>query len=697
MSNLSNDYDVRLATLKKLGGDMSKKYATIYDVDLAILEKIGQGGGGEGGDVDLKTFGGKSLKGQGEFLEDFATIPNTGEILGVTGEIYSPTRGELLESLPSEFQSAYSYKFIKIYGNNVWGIPHPSYFGLYVKKTQEDVGTLLIYDEYMTDNPIQTIVCQVDLTDMKVYQNGVSNTIFYNSNIVWVLVYNGSDFIFSGVDDSSPIRSLAQWLYSHNVHKQILTAENTIISDDSGNLYKMQEVGSEFTEPQPISFTHYPDGLSCDTDNMYVMYDSNIIIYNNTNTGEMFYCNNDSVEEFAQIVVFGEFDTTPKIYQYFEHKISEDSISFNNYLVSPNNGLYYYIELRSEGENQIYELHSKHSPYALSGIDLSAEVNGYMNVDNALILCDGLNFRKLLISDTLTDYRLGFVYQDPGVDELRANQIAEEKATEKINEFKNSGYIQTIATEKINEFKNSGYIENIADSKVDNALYNITTESTSFNTKDYLGSQIYPQILSASIPYSDPDNKVTLYADFTNCVYPSDRTDNNNHSLHRVRYNNQRVFEISLYRKEDGDIAPSVKILGNVTDYFAPDSFIDITDESGTLFEITEINEPKSYKFEEIGLTGKKMWIRYQINSNISVTSLDFEYQEGNMETYAGGVNNFNLFYEKETVHKNNKFAPVSSVKPYMGSMPDSLPSEAGDWVLVYNPESGFRFELKSK
>ena len=48
MSNLSNDYDVRLATLKKLGGDMTKKYATIYDVDLAILDKIGQGGGGGG-------------------------------------------------------------------------------------------------------------------------------------------------------------------------------------------------------------------------------------------------------------------------------------------------------------------------------------------------------------------------------------------------------------------------------------------------------------------------------------------------------------------------------------------------------------------------------------------------------------------------------------------------------------------------
>lgn len=52
MSNLSTDYDVRLATLKKLGGDMSKKYATIYDVDLAILDKIGQGGGGgEGGSL----------------------------------------------------------------------------------------------------------------------------------------------------------------------------------------------------------------------------------------------------------------------------------------------------------------------------------------------------------------------------------------------------------------------------------------------------------------------------------------------------------------------------------------------------------------------------------------------------------------------------------------------------------------------
>ena len=44
--NYNNDYEVRLATLAKLGGDISKTYQNIYEVDLAILEASGKGGGG---------------------------------------------------------------------------------------------------------------------------------------------------------------------------------------------------------------------------------------------------------------------------------------------------------------------------------------------------------------------------------------------------------------------------------------------------------------------------------------------------------------------------------------------------------------------------------------------------------------------------------------------------------------------------
>lgn len=60
---MNSDYDVRLATLEKLGGDVSKNYASVYDIDLAILEATEQGGGGGGipeAPIDGKTYGRKN-------------------------------------------------------------------------------------------------------------------------------------------------------------------------------------------------------------------------------------------------------------------------------------------------------------------------------------------------------------------------------------------------------------------------------------------------------------------------------------------------------------------------------------------------------------------------------------------------------------------------------------------------------------
>ena len=95
MSNLSNDYDVRLATLKKLGGDMTKKYATIYDVDLAILDKTGQGGGGvtiEEVDAEIDSK-----------LTGYATKDELNSKLDVT-EVWSGTQAEW-DALPVETQN----------------------------------------------------------------------------------------------------------------------------------------------------------------------------------------------------------------------------------------------------------------------------------------------------------------------------------------------------------------------------------------------------------------------------------------------------------------------------------------------------------------------------------------------------------------------------------------------------------------
>ena len=187
-----------------------------------------------------------------------------------------------------------------------------------------------------------------------------------------------------------------------------------------------------------------------------------------------------------------------------------------------------------------------------------------------------------------------------------------------------------------------------------------------------------------------------MIEDLTDCVWSAEQTINSHKALYRILYNGERAFEIGLHRKDDGDIAPTVKCVFAATNYFEPGSNITINDESGNRFEISDFENQSTYKLDQVGLTGKKIWINYFINSSISATSLDFEICTGAMRNWIGGVDKSNLSYANITTTKTAKYAAANSVKPYMGSMPDSLPSEAGDWVLVYNKESGFRFELKS-
>lgn len=45
----NSDYEIRLAQLQAMGGDITKEYNSVYEIDLEILKVIEEGGGGGGG------------------------------------------------------------------------------------------------------------------------------------------------------------------------------------------------------------------------------------------------------------------------------------------------------------------------------------------------------------------------------------------------------------------------------------------------------------------------------------------------------------------------------------------------------------------------------------------------------------------------------------------------------------------------
>lgn len=50
----NSDYDIRLKMLESLGGDVTKKYDSVYSIDLEILRLMEEGGGGGGGGTSSK-------------------------------------------------------------------------------------------------------------------------------------------------------------------------------------------------------------------------------------------------------------------------------------------------------------------------------------------------------------------------------------------------------------------------------------------------------------------------------------------------------------------------------------------------------------------------------------------------------------------------------------------------------------------
>lgn len=93
---MNSDYDVRLATLEAMGGDASKNYPSVYDVDLAILEAVEQGGGGiPDAPSDHKLYGRKDA----EWEE--VVIPSPGISDAPSDDKYYARRNATWSEVPS--------------------------------------------------------------------------------------------------------------------------------------------------------------------------------------------------------------------------------------------------------------------------------------------------------------------------------------------------------------------------------------------------------------------------------------------------------------------------------------------------------------------------------------------------------------------------------------------------------------------
>ena len=78
MENYDSDYSIRLAQLEAMGGDMTKEYDSVYEIDLEILKLTEEGGGG------------------GSAIKDVDALPDAAENkdkfvrLSTDGKLYAP-------------------------------------------------------------------------------------------------------------------------------------------------------------------------------------------------------------------------------------------------------------------------------------------------------------------------------------------------------------------------------------------------------------------------------------------------------------------------------------------------------------------------------------------------------------------------------------------------------------------------------
>lgn len=111
-----SDYSVRLATLGAMGGDTTKCYDSVYEIDLEILKIIEEGGIG-GAKIDDNTISTETVWSSSKIVSELA---NAGFDVQVVQELPATGEAHTLYFVPSTDPKTQNIYDEYLYANNAW-------------------------------------------------------------------------------------------------------------------------------------------------------------------------------------------------------------------------------------------------------------------------------------------------------------------------------------------------------------------------------------------------------------------------------------------------------------------------------------------------------------------------------------------------------------------------------------------------
>lgn len=112
-----SDYSIRLATLGAMGGDTTKCYDSVYEIDLEILKIIEGGGIGGGAKVDDNTISTTTTWSSSKIVSELA---NAGFDVQVVQELPATGEAHTLYFVPSANPKTQNIYDEYLYANNAW-------------------------------------------------------------------------------------------------------------------------------------------------------------------------------------------------------------------------------------------------------------------------------------------------------------------------------------------------------------------------------------------------------------------------------------------------------------------------------------------------------------------------------------------------------------------------------------------------